>query len=102
MHVKQELLVNLSTLMDFGRVSSCNHLMSIKQEKKPVNRFLQDGASAGIRSLQIIIEKKLCQTKSMERTLERKKIMQQYSGKDSWPYNTLYISFLEEFHVATT
>ena len=64
--------------------------MSIKQEKKPVNRFLHNGASAGIRPLQITIEIKLCQTKSMERTLERKKIMQQHSGKDSWPYNTLY------------
>ena len=33
----------------FVIIGSCNHLMSIKQEKKPVNRFLQDGASAGIR-----------------------------------------------------
>ena len=47
--------------------------MSIKHEKKLVNRFLQDAASAGIRSLQITIEIKLCQTKSMERTLERKR-----------------------------
>ena len=39
-----------------------------KQTKKPVNRFLQDDASAGIRSLQTSIEIKLCQ-KSMERTL---------------------------------
>ena len=76
--------------------------MNIKHEKKPVNRFLQDGASAGIRSLQVTIEIKLCQTKSMVQTLERKKIMQQYSGKDSWPYNTLYFPFLEKFHVATT
>ena len=30
--------------------------MSIKQEKKPIDRFLQDGASAGIWSLQITIE----------------------------------------------
>ena len=82
-------------------IGSCNHLMSIKQEKKPINRFLQDGASAGIRSLQITIEIKLCQTKSMERPLE-KKIMQQYSGKDSWPSNTLYFSFLEKFRVAMT
>ena len=43
----------------FVIIGSCNHLISIKQEKKPVNRFLQDGASAGIRSLQIIIEKTL-------------------------------------------
>ena len=32
-----------------------------KQTKKPVNRFLQDDASAGIRSLQASIEIKLCQ-----------------------------------------
>ena len=47
--------------------------MSIKQEKKLVNRFLQDAASAGIWYLQITTEIKLCQTKSMERTLKRKK-----------------------------
>ena len=39
-----------------------------KQTKKPVNRFLQDDASAGIRSLQTSIEIKL--PKSMERTLD--------------------------------
>ena len=33
-----------------------------KQTKKPVNRFLQDGASAGIRSLQTTIEIKLSQS----------------------------------------
>ena len=33
-----------------------------KQTKKPVNRFLQDGASAGIRSQQTSIEIKLCQS----------------------------------------
>ena len=33
-----------------------------KQTKKPVNRFLQDDASAGIRSLQTSIEIKLCQS----------------------------------------
>ena len=33
-------------------IGSCNHLMSINH----INRFLQDGASAGIRSLQITIE----------------------------------------------
>ena len=38
-----------------------------KQTKKPVNRFLQDDASAGIRSLQTSIEIKLCQ-EFMERT----------------------------------
>ena len=32
-----------------------------KQTKKPVNRFLQDDASAGLRSLQTSIEIKLCQ-----------------------------------------
>ena len=32
-----------------------------KQTKKPVNRFLQDDASAGIRSLQTSTEIKLCQ-----------------------------------------
>ena len=37
-----------------------------KQTKKPVNRFLQDDASAGIRSLQASIEIKL--PKSMELT----------------------------------
>ena len=73
-----------------------------KSGKETVNSFLQDGASAGIRSLQITIEIKLCQTKSMERTLERKKNYAQYSGKDSWLSNTLYFSFLEKFHVATT
>ena len=36
-----------------------------KQTKKPVNRFLQDDASAGIRSLQTSIEIKL--PKTMER-----------------------------------
>ena len=40
-----------------------------KQTKKPVNRFLQDDASAGILSLQISIEIKLCQSPCMERTL---------------------------------
>ena len=39
-----------------------------KQTKKPVNRFLQDDAIAGIRSLQTSIEIKLCQN-PMERTL---------------------------------
>ena len=34
-----------------------------KQTKKPVNRFLQDDASAGIRSLQTSIEIKLCQNR---------------------------------------
>ena len=33
-----------------------------KQTKKPVNRFLHDGASAGIRSVQTSIEIKLCQS----------------------------------------
>ena len=33
-----------------------------KQTKKPVNRFLQDDANAGIRSLQTSIEIKLCQS----------------------------------------
>ena len=33
-----------------------------KQTKKPVNRFLQDDASTGIRSLQTSIEIKLCQS----------------------------------------
>ena len=33
-----------------------------KQTKKPVNRFLQDDASACIRSLQTSIEIKLCQS----------------------------------------
>ena len=33
-----------------------------KWTKKPVNCFLQDGASAGIRSLQTYIVIKLCQT----------------------------------------
>ena len=32
-----------------------------KQTKKPADRFLQDDASAGIRSLQTSIEIKLCQ-----------------------------------------
>ena len=32
---------------------------SNKQTKKPINRFLQDGTSAGIRSLQTSIEIKL-------------------------------------------
>ena len=35
-----------------------------KQTKKPVNRFLQDDASAGLRSLQTSIEIKLCQNPS--------------------------------------
>ena len=35
-----------------------------KQTKKPVNCFLQDGASAGIQSLQTSIEIKLCQNPS--------------------------------------
>ena len=39
-----------------------------KQTKKPVNRFLQDGASAGVQSLQTSTEKKTL-PKSMERTL---------------------------------
>ena len=39
-----------------------------KPTKKPVNRFLQDGASAGIRSVQTSTEIKL--PKSMERTSE--------------------------------
>ena len=34
---------------------------SNKQTKKPVNRFWQDDASAGIRSLQTSIEIKVCQ-----------------------------------------
>ena len=62
-------------------IGSCNHLMSIKQEKKPINRFLQDGAIAGIRSLQITTEIKLCQTKSMERPLEKKKLCSSTQGK---------------------
>ena len=33
-----------------------------QRTKKPVNRFLQDGASAGIQSLQTSIVVKLCQT----------------------------------------
>ena len=41
-----------------------------KQTKKLVNRFLQDDASAGIRSLQTSIEIKL--PKSIERTLIEK------------------------------
>ena len=32
-----------------------------KQAQKPVNRFLQDGASASMRSLQTSIETKFCQ-----------------------------------------
>ena len=39
-----------------------NFEKSNKPTQKPVNRFLQDGASAGIRSLQIPIIIKLCQT----------------------------------------
>ena len=74
--------------------------MSIKQEKKPINRFLQDGASAGIPSLQITIEIKLCQTKSMERTLEKKKICSSTQGKTLG--HITHFSFLETFHVATT
>ena len=35
-----------------------------KQTKKYVNRFLQDDASAGLRSLQTSIEIKLCQNPS--------------------------------------
>ena len=35
-----------------------------KRTKKPVNRFLQDGESAGIQSLQISIVLKLCQIPS--------------------------------------
>ena len=37
-----------------------------KRTKKPVNRFLQDGASAGIRSLQTSIVIKLCQSQGMK------------------------------------
>ena len=43
-----------------------------KQTKKPVNRFLQDDANAGVRSLQTSIEIKL--PKSTERTFTLPKI----------------------------
>ena len=42
-----------------------------KHTKKPVNRFLQDDASAGLRSLQTSIEIKLCQNPS-DRLLSQK------------------------------
>ena len=52
-----------------------------KQTKKPVNRFLQDDASAGLRSLQTSIEIKLCQNpsdrlqKSLGKVWKRKQII---------------------------
>ena len=42
-----------------------------KQTKKPVNRFLQDDANAGIRSLQTSIEIKLC----LERTIDGSSVL---------------------------
>ena len=70
-----------------------------KQTKKPVNRFLQDDASAGIRSLQASIEIKLC-PKPMERTIEERCTINRLKNFNFFVVHSpeLLISFQHYFH----